>query len=100
MEKKTVSTIEEIEQLPLGTKLYRPTEHNIDWWYYAGINPVAKNYIILISAGNVAKLHCEYMKYSWKDNTYWLNYEECCLQLLENAKKNVEIVQKIYIDKK
>lgn len=96
---KIVKTIEELKALPLGTDLYRPTKTNIDHWYYAGINPKSPNHIMLISSGSVEKITCEYMNYSWKDYTYWLDYDEACAQLLENAKKNVEIVKRIFIDK-
>ena len=93
-------TLEEIKQLPLGTKLYVPGDTDIQWWYYAGINPVADKYIMLVSAGNVAKMHSEYINYEWRRREYYLEYEEACQKLLENAKQNVEKVQRIFIDKK
>lgn len=30
-----VTNLEEMKNLPLGTKIYLPNETNIRWWYYA-----------------------------------------------------------------
>lgn len=93
-----ITTIEQFRELPLGTKLYKPGISNIKWWYYAGINPKQKDSIMLVSAGSVHVIEGEYTGYSFSKTEYWLNYDEACLQLLENAKKNVETVKMIFVD--
>jgi len=95
---KTVKTFEEISALPLKTKIYLPTETNIKWWYYAGVNPMANLSVMLISAGSVQKIDGLYLGRDSAD-TYYLNYDEACAALLENAKSNVSKVQRIFIDK-
>lgn len=97
-EPKIVRTQKEIQALPLGTKLYKPTETNVRWWHYAGVNPMSVNHIMCVTAGNVAEIECFYMA-GHTEHVFYLDYREACEALLENAKENVEKVQRIFIDK-
>ncbi len=90
-----IETLEQIKILQLGTKLYLPTECRIDWWYYAGINPRSDKSIMLISAGDVNELKGMY--YANKNKPFYLNYEDACNVLLENALENVDKVKRIFL---
>ncbi len=96
--KKTVNKLSEILSLPIGTKLYRATQTDIEWWYFAGENPKSKGSIMLISAGNMQRIHGEYIGDS-EILPYYLNYNQACKELLKNAERNVKTIQKIFIDK-
>jgi hypothetical protein len=96
---KKIATIQELTQLDLGAKLYRATSTQVKWWYYAGINPLSSNSIMLISSGNIQEIHGE-----WTDNgiirePFFITYEDVCAQLLLNAQENVLSIKRIYIDR-
>lgn len=95
---KTVKTIAEITQLPLGTELYQPTATDLQYWYYGGVNPKSSsgNLIMLINSGSIKDVQCVHLS----DNkfTYFLNYDEARQEVFELAKKNVEIVKSHFVD--
>lgn len=95
---KAITKLSQFKDLPLGTTVHRATVQDVEWWYYAGLNPKSANYVMLVSSYNIGKMECHHIGDDQTLEPYYLEYKDACKALLEKAKENLKTVEDIFIN--
>jgi len=102
--KNYIMTTKEITELELGTTVYLIVNGNIQAWETLRFHPKYKYYFYLSGHGSIAKTKCLFLDapyYSEVHSFRWeTSYEEAKEVMWEQLKRNMDTVNKVYMDGK
>lgn len=101
--KGIITTLSQLKELPLGTKLYRPTAQNIMTYRWGGANPVSEGSYMLIhqyAPNIITGEHCHLDNETLREGKLYTDREAAIEQMLVNAEANVQRIRKRFFNDK